>query len=69
MSRRASHTEYPQSSGIAFYTLHNHPRIPGYLSVKSVKSETGRQLCTALLAVPPPTTYCYVIVITIQRRG
>lgn len=66
MSRRASHTEYPQSFGIAFYTLHNHPTIPGYLSVKS---ETGRQLCTALVDVPPATSYCYVIVITIQCRG
>jgi len=63
MSRRASHTEYPQSSGIAFYTLHNHPRIPGY---PSAKSESGRQLCTPLVDVPQPTTfYCCVIVITI----
>jgi hypothetical protein len=63
MSRRASHTEYPQSSGIAFYALHKNPRIPGYLSEKS---ESGRQLCAALVGVPQPTTsYCYVILITI----
>jgi hypothetical protein len=51
-------TPRPSTDWYSFDALHNPPRVPGCLLVKP---ESGWELCTALVELPPPTSsysYC-----------